>query len=58
MIAKLNEKNIKDLTVQTFHNCIAISDIIDNYIIIKRYVGYSEKEAISLFINEYYNEKA
>ena len=53
----LKEKNIKDLTVQIFHNCIAVSDIIDNHIVIKRYIGYSEKEAVSLFINEFHNNK-
>jgi len=51
----LNQKNIKDLTIQVFHNCIAISDIIKDRIIIKRYIGYSEKEAINLFIDEHYN---
>ncbi len=50
----LKEKNIKDMTIQIFHSCIAISDIIGDRIIIKRYVGYTEKEAISLFINENY----
>ena len=50
----LKEKNIKDMTIQIFHSCISISDIIGDRIIIKRYVGYTEKEAISLFINENY----
>ena len=53
----LDEKNIKDLTIQVFHNCIAVSDIIDNQIIIKRYIGYTEKEAINLFISEFYISK-
>ena len=49
----IKEKNFKDLTIQIFHNFIAVSDIIDNHIIIKRYIGYSEDEAICSFIKEY-----
>ena len=49
----IKERHFKDLGIQVFHNCIAVSDIIDNHIIIKRYIGYSEKEAINLFIEEY-----
>ena len=53
----LKEKNIKDLTIQIFHSCIAVSDIINNKLVIKRYIGYSEKEAVSLFINEFHSKK-
>ena len=42
-----------DVTITKYHSCIAISDIIDNQIIIKRYIGYNEKEAVTRFINEY-----
>ena len=42
-----------DVTITKYHSCIAISDIIDNQIIIKRYIGYTEKEAVTRFINEY-----
>ena len=49
----IKERHFKDLSIQVFHKCIAVSDIIDNHIIIKRYIGYSEKEAINLFIEEY-----
>ena len=53
----LKETNYKDLTIQVFHNCISVSDIIDNQIVIKRYLGYTEEEAINSFINEYGEEK-
>ena len=49
----IKERHFKDLSIQVFHSCIAVSDIIDNHIIIKRYIGYSEKEAVTSFINEY-----
>ena len=49
----IKERHFKDLTIQIYHSCIAVSDIIDNHIVIKRYIGYSEKEAINLFIEEY-----
>jgi hypothetical protein len=49
----IEEKNYNDLTITKYHSCIAISDIIDNHIVIKRYIGYTEKEAITRFINEY-----
>tara|TARA_R100000781_G_scaffold111183_1_gene77471 strand:+ start:386 stop:562 length:177 start_codon:yes stop_codon:yes gene_type:complete len=49
----IEEKRYKDLTITKYHSCIAVSDIIDNQIIIKRYIGYNEKEAVTRFINEY-----
>ncbi len=49
----IEEKRYKDLTITKYHSCIAVSDIIDNHIVIKRYIGYSEKEAVNSFINEY-----
>ena len=42
-----------DVTITKYHNCIAISDIIDNQIVIKRYIGYTEKEAVNSFISEF-----
>jgi len=49
----IKERHYKDLTIQIYHSCIAVSDIIDNHLVIKRYIGYSEKEAVTSFINEY-----
>ena len=49
----IKQRHFKDLSIQVFHSCICVSDIIDNHIVIKRYIGYSEKEAINLFIEEY-----
>ena len=49
----IKERHFKDLTIQIYHSCIAISDIIDNRIVIQRYIGYSEKEAINSFIKQY-----
>ena len=49
----IKERHYKDLTIQIYHSCIAVSDIIDNHIVIYRYIGYSEKEEINLFIEEY-----
>ena len=42
-----------DVTITKYHSCIAISDIIDNQIVIKRYIGYTEKEAVNSFISEF-----
>ena len=42
-----------DVTITKYHSCIAISDIIDNQIVIKRYIGYTEKEAVNSFIREF-----
>ena len=49
----IKERHYKDLTIQIYHSCIAVSDIIDNHIVIKRYIGYSEKEAVTSFISEF-----
>ena len=49
----IKERHYKDLTVQVYHNCICVSDIIDSHIIIKRYIGYTENEAVNLFTEEY-----
>ena len=49
----IKQRHFKDLSIQVFHSCICVSDIIDNHIVIKRYIGYSEEEAINLFIEEY-----
>ncbi len=49
----IKERHFKDLHIQIFHSCICVSDIIDNHIVIKRYIGYTENEAIDLFIKEY-----
>ena len=49
----IEEKRYKDLTITKYHSCLAVSDIIDNQIIIKRYIGYTEKEAVTRFIEEY-----
>ena len=49
----IKERHFKDLTIQIYHSCIAVSDIIDNHIVIHRYIGYSEKEAINSFIKKY-----
>jgi hypothetical protein len=49
----IEEKRYKDLTITKYHSCIAVSDIIDNHIVIKRYIDYSEKEAIDSFLSEF-----
>ena len=49
----IREYTKNDFSVQVFHSCIVVSDIIDNQIIIKRYIDYTENEAIELFKNEY-----
>mgnify|MGYP003152551338 CR=1 FL=1 len=49
----IKEKRYEDLTIWKYHGCIAVSDIIDSHIVIKRYIGYNEKEAVLSFINEY-----
>tara|TARA_R110002020_G_scaffold268289_2_gene483503 strand:+ start:73 stop:273 length:201 start_codon:yes stop_codon:yes gene_type:complete len=46
-------KNKNDLTITKYHSCIAVSDIIDGQYIVKRYIGHTEKEAVTRFINEY-----
>ena len=51
----IEEKNYNDLTITKYNSCIAISDIIDNHIVIKRYIGYTEKEAVNSFLSEFYN---
>ena len=52
----LKQTQYKDLTIQVFHSCICISDIIDNQIVIQKYIGYTEKECIQLFINKHKGE--
>ena len=42
-----------DFLVQIFHSCIAVSDIVGDKIIMKRYIGYTEQEAVELFKQEY-----
>ena len=46
-------KNKDDLTITKYHNCLVVSDIIDGFIVIKRYIGYTEKEAVNSFISEF-----
>ena len=52
----IEEKRYKDLTITKYHSCIAVSDIIDNHIVIKRYIGNTEKEAVNSFISEFRDE--
>ena len=49
----LSDKHMKDLSIQIYHSCIVVSDIIDNHIIIERYIGYTEAESVASFINKY-----
>ena len=46
-------KNKDDLTITKYHNCLVVSDIIYGFIVIKRYIGYTEKEAVNSFISEF-----
>jgi|14_taG_2_1085336.scaffolds.fasta_scaffold57796_3 hypothetical protein len=45
----LEEKNIKGITVRMYHNCIEISSIVNNQYYHRKYIGYTEEQAISLF---------
>ena len=48
----LEEKNIKGLTIRMYHNCIEISNIVNNQYYHQKYIGYTEEQAISLFKNK------
>ena len=41
-------KNKDDLTITKYHNCLVVSDIIDGFIVIKRYIAVDKPIIISI----------